>query len=56
MRRLSVLYLRSQAFRRALAKQLLQSALMGLVFLIAMYLSNQPMPWQRSVAATSREL
>ena len=53
---LSVFYLRLQAFGRALAKQLLQSALMGLVFLIAMYLSGQPMPWQSSMPAAPREL
>ncbi len=35
-----------QAFGQALLKQLLQSAMMGGVFLIAMYFSGQKMPWQ----------
>ena len=35
-----------QVFGKALLKQLLQSAMMGGVFLIAMYFGGQKMPWQ----------
>ncbi len=45
-----------QAFGRALAKQLLQSVVMGVVFLIAMYFSGQRMPWQTSSSEDVREL
>ena len=44
-----------QAFGRALAKQLLQSVVMGVVFLIAMYFSGQRMPWQASTTEEVRQ-
>jgi len=43
-----------QAFGRAIAKQLLQSVLMGGVCLLAMYLGGQTMPWQAGIKEQER--